>query len=71
MVMEELIGYFQKSNPDIKSIYVEAIPPGQILTMRCAYSSYLESDRAQVIYEKYGFLGATEQELKLKPLMTQ
>ncbi len=31
MVMEELIADFQKKNPDIKSIYVETIPPGQIL----------------------------------------
>jgi ABC-type glycerol-3-phosphate transport system substrate-binding protein len=31
MVMEELISDFQKKNPDIKSIYVETIPPGQIL----------------------------------------
>lgn len=31
MVMEELIQTFQKKNPDIKSIYVETIPPGQIL----------------------------------------
>jgi len=31
MVMEELIKDFQKKNPNIKSIYVETIPPGQIL----------------------------------------
>ena len=31
MVMEELIQDFQAKNPDIKSIYVETIPPGQIL----------------------------------------
>lgn len=31
MVMEELIGDFQSKNPDIKSVYVETIPPGQIL----------------------------------------
>jgi len=30
MVMQELIGDFQKRNPAIKSIYVETIPPGQI-----------------------------------------
>ena len=30
MVMEELIQDFQKKNPDIKKIYVETIPPGQI-----------------------------------------
>ncbi len=31
MVMQELIQDFQSKNPDIKSIYVETIPPGQIL----------------------------------------
>jgi len=31
MVMEDLIKDFQNKNPDIKSIYVETIPPGQIL----------------------------------------
>ena len=31
MVMEKLIKDFQSKNPDIKSIYVETIPPGQIL----------------------------------------
>jgi len=31
MVMEDLIKNFQMKNPDIKSIYVETIPPGQIL----------------------------------------
>jgi ABC-type molybdate transport system substrate-binding protein len=31
MVMQDLIGAFQKKNPDIKKIFVETIPPGQIL----------------------------------------
>jgi len=31
MVMEELIQDFQKKNQDIKTVYVETIPPGQIL----------------------------------------
>ncbi|WP_455234978.1 molybdate ABC transporter substrate-binding protein [Thiogranum longum] len=31
MVMEELITDFQKKHPDIKTVYVETIPPGQIL----------------------------------------
>lgn len=30
MVMEELIKDFQAKNPDIKTVYVETIPPGQI-----------------------------------------
>ncbi len=31
MAMQELIQDFQSKNPDIKSIYLETIPPGQIL----------------------------------------
>lgn len=31
MVMDELIKDFQKKNPSIKTIYVETVPPGQIL----------------------------------------
>lgn len=31
MVMEELICDFQQKNPDVETIYVETIPPGQIL----------------------------------------
>jgi len=31
MVMQDLIGAFQKHNPDIKTVFVETIPPGQIL----------------------------------------
>ena len=31
MVMHELITDFQKKNPDVESVYVETIPPGQIL----------------------------------------
>ncbi len=31
MVMEELIQDFQARHPDIKTVYVETIPPGQIL----------------------------------------
>ena len=31
MVMEELIQDFQKKHPEVKTVYVETIPPGQIL----------------------------------------
>ena len=31
MAMEELMSDFQKNNADIKTIYLETIPPGQIL----------------------------------------
>ena len=32
------------------------------------YLAYLATDRAQMIYEKYGFLRAGSEELELKPL---
>jgi ABC-type molybdate transport system substrate-binding protein len=35
------------------------------------FLSYLGSDRAQGIYAKYGFVPASDAELKLKPLLTQ
>lgn len=31
MVMEELLQRYMKKNPDVKSVFVETIPPGQIL----------------------------------------
>jgi ABC-type molybdate transport system substrate-binding protein len=31
MVMKDLIAAFQKQNPDVKKVFVETIPPGQIL----------------------------------------
>ena len=34
MVIDDLIQDFQKKNPDIKSIYVETIPPGDILNQQ-------------------------------------
>ncbi len=34
------------------------------------YLSYLGTPEAQAIYEKYGFIRATDSELKLKPIPT-
>ncbi|WP_206453622.1 molybdate ABC transporter substrate-binding protein [Aurantimonas marina] len=34
MVMEDLIKDFQSKNPDIETVYVETIPPGQILNQQ-------------------------------------
>ena len=45
MVMEELIQDFQKKNPDIKSIYVETIPPGQILKNQILKQGEIEGQK--------------------------
>ena len=34
MVMEELVQAFQRKHPEIKTVYVETIPPGQILAQQ-------------------------------------
>jgi len=45
MVMEELIGEFQKQNPDIESIYVETIPPGQIMKGQLLQQGEIEGQK--------------------------
>jgi ABC-type molybdate transport system substrate-binding protein len=48
MVMEDLIGDFQGKNPDIKSVYVETIPPGQILKQQLLKQGQIDGqDTAQ------------------------
>ena len=45
MVMETLIQGFQKSNPDIKTVYVETIPPGQILKNQLLKQGEIEGQK--------------------------
>lgn len=45
MVMEELIQDFQTKNPNIKSIYVETIPPGQILKKQILQQGEIEGQK--------------------------
>ncbi len=66
MVMEDLIKDFQSKNPDIKTVYVETIPPGQIFKKQ--FLDYLATTDAQGTYAGYGFIPANSEELKLKPL---
>lgn len=48
MVVEELIGAFQSKNPDIGTIYVETIPPGQILNQQILQQGQIDGqDTAQ------------------------
>lgn len=48
MVMEELIQDFQKKNPDIKTVYVETIPPGQILKGQILKQGTIEGQKTSM-----------------------
>jgi len=45
MAMEELMKDFQSKNPDIKTIYVETIPPGQILKGQILKQGVIEGQK--------------------------
>lgn len=45
MVMEELIKDFQKKNQDIKTVYVETIPPGQIFKKQILKQGMIEGQK--------------------------
>ena len=45
MVMQELITDFQKKNPDIETVYVETIPPGQILKNQLLKQGEIEGEK--------------------------
>ncbi len=45
MVMQELIADFQAKNPDIESVYVETIPPGQILKGQLLKQGEIEGEQ--------------------------
>ncbi len=45
MVMKELIGDFQKKHPDIKTVFVETIPPGQILNGQILKQGEIEGQK--------------------------
>ncbi len=48
MVMEELIKDFQKKNTDIKTVYVETIPPGQILKGQLLKQGMIEGQKTSM-----------------------
>ncbi len=48
MVMEELIQDFQKKNPEIKTVYVETIPPGQILKGQILKQGTIEGQKTSM-----------------------
>jgi ABC-type molybdate transport system substrate-binding protein len=48
MVMQELITDFQEKNPDIESVYVETIPPGQILKGQLLQQGEIERQQTAI-----------------------
>jgi ABC-type molybdate transport system substrate-binding protein len=53
MVMQELIEDFQNKNPDIKTVYVETIPPGQILKGQILKQGTIEGQKTSMTPDLY------------------
>ncbi len=75
MVMEELIKDFQKKNPDIKTVYVETIPPGQILNAQLMKQGEIEGQKTSMDPDIYasvnlGHLKKLKGEGKMDQFMT-
>jgi len=72
MAMEELIKDFQKKHPDIKTVYVETIPPGQILKGQLLKQGEINGQKTAMNPDLYASvnLGHLKQ-LKAKGLMDE
>jgi molybdenum ABC transporter molybdate-binding protein len=71
MAMDELIKDFQKKNPDIKSIYVETIPPGQILKAQILKQGIIEGKKTAQNPDLYASVNLGHlKKLKAKSLMS-
>jgi ABC-type molybdate transport system substrate-binding protein len=53
MVMEELIKDFQSKNKDIKTVYVETIPPGQILKKQLLKQGEINGEKTSMTPDLY------------------
>ena len=71
MVMEELIQDFQKANSDIKTIYVETIPPGQILKKQILKQGEIDGQKTNQTPDLYASVNFKHlKKLKEKGKMT-
>ena len=71
MVMQELIGDFQAKNPDIESVYVETIPPGQILKGQLLQQGAIEGQKTAMNPDIFASVNIGHlKKLKDKDLMT-
>jgi len=72
MVMEDLIKDFQKKNPDIKTVYVETIPPGQILKKQLLAQGKINGQKTSMNPDLYASVNKNHlKKLKKKGLMKE
>lgn len=71
MVMEELIKDFQSKNPDIKTVYVETIPPGQIVKQQLLKQGEINGKKTNQTPDLYASVNLGHlKKLKAKGIMT-
>jgi ABC-type molybdate transport system substrate-binding protein len=72
MVMRQLIADFQKKNPDIETVYVETIPPGQILKNQLLKQGVIEGEKTAMNPDVFASVNIGHlKKLKEKDLMDQ
>ena len=72
MVMEDLINDFQAKNPDIKSIYVETIPPGQIFKKQLLKQGEINGEKTSMNPDLFASVNINHlKKLKAKGLMDE
>jgi ABC-type molybdate transport system substrate-binding protein len=70
MVMEDLIKDFQKKNPDIKTVYVETIPPGQIFKNQLLKQGEINGQKTSMTPDLFASVNINHlKKLKKKGLM--
>ncbi len=70
MVISDLIQDFQSKNPDIKSVYVETIPPGQILKKQLLKQGKINDKNTSMTPDLYASVNLNHlKKLKSKELM--
>lgn len=72
MVMEDLINDFQSRNPDIKTVYVETIPPGQILKKQLLQQGEINGQKTAMNPDLYASVNINHlKKLNSKGLMNE
>lgn len=72
MAMEELIKDFQSKNPDIKTVYVETIPPGQILKGQILKQGMIDGQKTSQTPDLYASVNLGHlKKLKTKKMMSK
>ena len=72
MVMEDLMKDFQSKNPDIKTVYVETIPPGQILKKQLLTQGEINGERTSITPDLFASVNINHlKKLKSKDLMNE